>query len=231
MSAPWHAYLLLVSPAVIDAQLARVEAAGLVTPVPNRWQIELGALRMWHRALFRADTIGTCTQYPVRPSWRARALQYRPLRFPWLLRERAVAPWDMSGLFSTRERVIRHLLGAHHDADQFVYDLEMLSIHPGGLQELQARLERVVDGTDSRGSWLRDLCVYERYHESLAEGLERFVTELSARGRVPEPERDDPDIAFTSYLRWCARQPPTPRATFTAWTSGRFRFPDGLVAA
>jgi hypothetical protein len=137
----------------------------------------------------------------------------------------------MSGLFSTRERVIRHLLGAHHDADQFVYDLEMLSIHPGALDELQARLARVLDGTDAREGWLRDLCVYERYHESLAEGLERFVTELSARGRAPEPERDDPGVAFTSYSRWCARQPPTPRATFSSWTSGRFRFPEGLVAA
>jgi hypothetical protein len=39
--------------------------------------------------------------------------------------------------------VIRHLLGAHHDANQFVYDLELLA-HHGRLDELR-RGPRIVE--------------------------------------------------------------------------------------
>src|SRR5262245_44929495 len=135
-SPPWHAYALLLAPARIDAALARIHAANMVPKTPNRWQISLGVLRMVHRLITRPETIGTCKAHPVRATWRARLLEVRPLRFPFLLAERAVAPWDLSGLLSSKERVFCHLLGAHHDEHQFAYDLEMLAVHPGALAEL-----------------------------------------------------------------------------------------------
>lgn len=189
---------ILLSPSTIDARLAQVEAAGW--EAPSRAQITAGVWRMWHRALFRSETIGMCTDHPVRGTWRARVLQFRPFRFPFLLAERAIAPWDMSGLLSGRERILRHLLGAHHDADQFLYDLEMLAIHPGAIDELRARTVAVIDGSDPRAAYLRDLCVYERYHENLLEGIDAFQ-----RGDL---RSDDPDISFTAYLAWCRDQEP-----------------------
>ena len=221
---PWHAYLLLVSPRTVEERLAQLE--GHFERLPSLWQLELGALRMWHRTMFRSETIGVCTAHPVRPTWRARLLMLRPLRFPFLLIERAIAPWDMTGLWSSPERVIRHLLGAHHDQTQFVYDLQMLQAHPGALEELGHRLAAVVEGRDPRGEWLRDLCVYKRYHEDLAEGLARFLA-----GEVElEPEDAlDPDISFRAYLRWCADQPPSPEATWRAWRAGRFELERGLA--
>ncbi len=205
MSYSWHAWLLLLHPPTVARRLEQVrEAWGFA---PTLWQVELGVLRMWHRVVFRPGSIGTCAEHQVRPTWRARLLAWRPLRFPFLMAERAIAPWDMSGLLSSPERVVRHLLGAHHDVDQYVYDLEMLRLHEGWTDELRGRLQRVLAKPDG---WLRDLCVYDGYHEELASGLDRW-----APGRVELSE--DPDVSFTAYLRWCAAQPATPGATFAAW--------------
>lgn len=224
---PWHAYLILLRPRRIAAALAAVRRAGLVEHVPSVWQIELGVLRMWHRVVFRPETIGTTADWPVRDDRWARLLERRPIRFPFLLREGSVVPWDLSGLLSGPERLMTHLLGTHHDGHQFVYDLEMLAAYPGALEELRARAREVVAGDTPRTRWLRNLCVYEGYHETLLEVVERFLRdgfELS-----PE-EADDPDISFLAYLRWCARQPATPRETWCAWREGRFTLGPGCEA-
>jgi hypothetical protein len=222
---PWYLRTWLLFPERVGESLRRVEEAGLVERVPNRWQVGLGVLRMWHRVLFRSDTIGTCAEDPVRPTWRARLFDNRALRFPFLLAERAIAPLDFSGLASPPERVIRHLLGAHHDGLQFAYDLALLSVHPGKLEELRQRARAVVEGSDPRAEWLRDLVVYDRYHERLLEAVEGA---LADGVRLPDDAEADPDISFTGYLRWCAAQPATPEETLAAWRRGEYTIADGL---
>jgi len=217
--------LLVLFPDRIESALEAVDRAGLVERTPNLWQITQGVLRMWHRVLFRSETIGTCAEDPVRPTWRARLLERRYLRFPFLVAERAIAPLDFSGLASPPERILRHLLGAHHDKNQFAYDLALLTIYPGRLEELERRARAVVDGSDPRAQWLRDLTVYERYHERLLAAAEDAVT----RGvQLTDAEAHDPDISFTGYLRWCARQPETPEETWAALRDGRYTIADGL---
>ncbi|HSN34029.1 MAG TPA: hypothetical protein VLU41_15175 [Ideonella sp.] len=226
MRHPWWAYALLLDPDRVEARLAQIAESGLVARTPNLWQLALGVVRMAHRVAFRSDTVGTCDA-PVRATWRARLLSWRALRLPFLLAERAVAPLDFSGLLSSRERVLRHLLGAHHDRHQFAYDLQMLSIDPGALDELWARAGAVVRGEDPRDAWLRDLTVFDGYHESFYAAAERArAGDLS----LPEPDASDPDISFLAYLDWCAAQPPTPRATLAAVAARRFRLPAGVTA-
>jgi hypothetical protein len=221
------AYALLLDPDRVAARLERIAQSGLVARTPNLWQVALGVVRMAHRVAFRSDTVGTCAA-PVRATWRARALQVRALRLPFLIAERAVAPLDFSGLLSSRERIIRHLLGAHHDRHQFAYDLQMLSIDPGALDELCARAAAVVDGDDPRAGWLRDLTVFDGYHESLLAAAERArAGDLS----LPEPDARDPDVSFHAYLDWCSAQPETPRATLAAIARRRFSLPAGLAEA
>jgi len=222
---PLVARLVLVDPARVDEALARIREAGALPHVPNAWQLTLGIARMWHRVVFRSETIGTCHVDAIRPTVRARLLQVRPLRFPFLLRERAVAPLDFSGLLSGRERVIRHLLGAHHDANQFAYDLEMLALEPGALEELRARVAFVLDEDTPRTRFLRDLVVYERYHEHLAAAVDRA---LVGDFGLSDRDREDPDISFAAYLGWCARQPATPRATWVELVAGRYSVAKGL---
>lgn len=219
MSIPLLSRVLLLSPERVIARLDALERAGLVERAPNPWQLTLGILRMWHRVIFRADTIGTCRDLPVRDTWRARMLAFRPLRFPFLLSERAIAPWDLTGLFSAPERIVRHLMGAHHDGAQFVYDLELLAPDPVWLARVRDEAQAIVDGTHPRGEWLRDLVVFERYHEHLVEAVERAIAGETTLSRE---ERLDPDLTLEGYLRWCARQPATVAETIEAWRAGRF---------
>lgn len=223
---PWFARVLLVDPAKVERRLDEIAASGLVSRVPSSWQISLGVLRMWHRLLFRSEEIGTSANRP-RPTWRARLLEYRPLRFPFLLAEKAVAPHDFSGLLSDRERILRHLVGAHHEGPQFVYDLEILSVDPGGFDELFRRAREVVEHDTPRTRWLRDLTVFEGYHESLLLATQRA---LQGKFDYPPERANDPDTRFVAYLDWCARQPPTYEATLQAWRAGRFTIADGVTS-
>ena len=225
-SVPPHAWVLLW-PRRIHENLQHAERAGLVERAPNLWQITLGVVRMWHRMIFRFDTIGTCEANSVRPTWRARMLHHRLLRFPFLWAERAIAPTDFSGLASSEERIIRHLLGAHHDHNQFAYDLELLSTRPGGLERLREGVRDLVESDTPRARWLRDLTVYERYHESLLEAVEHAIREGV---RFDDDERDDPDISLSGYLRWCARQPASPRETWAALRQGRYDVAQGALS-
>lgn len=228
MSRPaLHARLILLRPAVIARALEEVEALGRLERTPNLWQIELGVLRMWHRILLRSETVGTCADGRPRPTRRARLLDRRPLRFPFLMRERAIAPWDLTGLLSDRERLIRHLLGAHHDGVQFIYDLQVLQRHPGALAELRHRCAAITQGTDPRAEWLRDLTVYEGYHDDLLAGVDRFI---AGEWELDPASAQDPDLSFWAWLRWCAAQPATPRATLAAARRGAFHLPGGLAA-
>lgn len=219
---------LLLFPDRIQARLEEIRRAEVVAPeeVPNLWQIQLGVARMWHRVFFRPETIGMCADFQPRTTLRARILQLRPLRFPFLLRERAVHPLDFSGLASSPERVASHLLGAHHDGIQFHYDFELLATHPEQLRWVREQAEAIIAGTHPRGEWLRDLVVFENYHENLLAALDAFL-----RGELipPVEQRDDPDILLAAYLRWCARQPATPRETVSAWRAGTWAVDTGIA--
>lgn len=233
---PWYVHLVLVRPARVRANLRRACEA-LDVQEPTDWQLCLGVLRLWHRVLLRSETVGT-SQGPIRRTLRARLLAWRALRLPFLLGERAVVPLDFTGLGSTPERLIRHLLAAHHDGDQFVYDLELLAAYDR-LAELRAEVVAVIERDDA---WLRDLVVFDGYHESLLAAIDCMISGGSpaagphASGSWRALAGDttaaaDPDISLRAYLRWCASQPSSPAATLDAWRTGAFRFDSALEAA
>lgn len=220
--SPWHAYLILLRPGRVQRHLDALFAAELIPAVPTLWQIELGVLRMWHRVLFRSETIGTCATHPVRSTRRARWLENRFLRGPFLFWERAIAPLDHSGLAQPTWRLVRHLLAAHHDGNQFAYDLHILRAHPDALDAVEEQAHAVLTEDSRRSRWLRDLVVYDRYHEHLLDSVQR-----AKRGEpllLPH-EEDDPDISFPAYVRWCLAQPATPLETWRAWRAGCFPRP------
>ncbi len=225
---PWHVGLLF--PKTIRESLIALHQSGTVpyAEIPNLWQIQLGILRFWHRVFFRSETIGQCDDFPVRPTWRAKLLETRAFRFPFLMRERAIHPLDFSGLASSPERVVSHLMAAHHDGVQFIYDFELLRSRPEYLERVRDQSAAVVAGTHPRGEWLRDLVVYERYHENLLDEVSAF---LRGEVRVTPEQENDPDILFSAYLRWCARQPSTPGETARLFLSGGYSIAGGLSEA
>ncbi len=215
----WHAWWVLLWPRRIRHHLDLLVAQGVIAAAPNLWQMELGILRMWHRVLFRFDSIGTCQVQAVRPTWRASLLQFRPMRFVFLRFVRAIVPLDHSGLAQPPSRMIRHLLAAHHDCNQFAYDLEILQGSSGSLESLRTQASEVTAGQTSRARWLADLCVFEGYHQALLEATDRAI---AGQSLVDPDEEDDPDLSFDAYIRWCRAQPSTPGDTWRAWRAGTF---------
>lgn len=210
---------LLLRPGVVRARLAELRRSGVVRVVPNEWQISLGVLRMLHRLAFRSETVGQSRTHPIRATSRARVWALRPLRSPFLLRARAIAPLDLSGLLSSTDRIVCHLIGAHHDGNQFAYDLEMLAATPHELGRVLERARAIVAGADPESEFFRDLCVYDGYHESLVAACERAL-----RGDYGLSSEDaaSPDISFAAYLRWCAAQPATFEETLSLAARGHF---------
>lgn len=217
-SYPWYVRALLVDPERVMQNVARMRERGVVAASPNAWQLSLAVLRLWHRVVFRTETVGTSSGR-VHARLRARLLENRALRLPALLGSRAVIPFDFTGLRSTPERLIDHLLGAHHDRNQFVFDLELLAGH-GALDVLAERVAAILDDRDPRAAWLRDLTVYVGYHESLATAVAHART---AGPAMTEAEASDPDLTLRGLVAWCARQPATPGETLAAWQAGTFR--------
>ena len=216
---------LLLRPREAEAKLRTFDA--LVGDAPNAWQVQLGVMRMLHRVLFRSESIGTCAEHPVRNTWRARMLHKRALRLPVLVALRAVAPLDFSGLLSPTWRVQRHLLAAHHDGLQFVYDFELLSASAGALDEVRANAEAIVSGRDPHADAWRDVAIFERYHENLIAAIDAFnAGEL----RLGE-DVDNPDLTFFAFLRWCARQPASADETLRLVRSGDYTIADGVRSA
>ncbi len=208
---PWYTYLIVYRPRRVLDNLARIRTSALVRRAPNLWQVCQGVMRMWHRLLFRSNTVGLCTDAAVRPGWRARLLRFRPLRFPFLLFEGSVVPLDLSGLVSSPERLRTHLLGTHHDGNQFVYDLQILSVYDGELETLRRQTLDVINNDTRRTRWLRDLCIYEGYHESLLVAVDAA---LAGEEALKPDELEDPDVSFLAYLEWCATRPETPRRSW-----------------
>ena len=96
-----------------------------------------------------------------------------------------------------------------------MYDLELLSLHPGRLEQLHRAVCDVLDHDTTRTRWLRDLVVYEGYHLRLRAAVERA---LRGDFGLKPGEANDADVSLRGYLRWCAAQPESPGASFRALT-------------
>ncbi len=216
----WVHDLLHFRPREIRRRLDGLVEAGEISTAPTLWQLLLGVAYMWHRAVYRPETIGVDPFATPRGTWRARLWRHRPLRAPALLFwKRAVNPLDHTGLGSSDAHMIRHLVGAYHPGDNFHYDLAILALAPDGLATLRRRTLAIVDGSAPDASVLRDLVVYEGYHERLLAAVDAW-----ASGSPPELPHVNPDTTLPAFLTWCAQQPRTPSETLAAIRVGDLSF-------
>ncbi len=212
--------LLLVAPGRIMKTLQDAQREGLVARAPSRWQLSMGVLRMLHRMRTRPESIGLSVDNAVRAGWGARLMSVRPVRGPLLLGLGAVQPWDLTGLLASRDKLIRHVVGTHHDRRQFAYDLEILRLYPLGLEALRDEVGAIVEGTHRLAPLLRVTCVYENYHENLLAAVDGA---MAGDLGLDEMERGDPDISFAAYLEWCLRQPESIGVALAKWRGANAR--------
>jgi hypothetical protein len=204
-------------PRQVERRLAQLVGAGVIAQAPNHWQLSLGVAYMMHRLVTRPETVGVDPQAVPRPTrtW----LRVRPLRFPVLLYKGAVNPLDHTGLGSSDAHVIRHLVGAFHPGDNFHYDLQLIAHAPGVLEALRTRVLAIVEERSPDAELLRDLVVYEGYHERLLAVTEQWLAE-----GAPALSHDNPDTTLPAFLGWCAAQPDTPASTLRAAFAGHLSF-------
>lgn len=208
MNPLWN--LLHFRPRQIERRLDQLHAAGVLRERPTLWQLWLGTLYMYHRAVFRPETIGVDPDARVRDTGRARLWTRRSLRAPFVLGW-AVNPLDHTGLGSSTRHVIRHLLGAYHPGDNLHYDLQIIAHDEGALTELRDELRAIVDGSHRWSEFFQDVVVYDGYHAralAIVEGwIERGNREPAGMAH------DHADTTLTGFVAWCCRQPATPAAT------------------
>jgi hypothetical protein len=219
-SIPLFYRALLRHPERVLWHVDKLYEAGRIDKKPNLWQVSMGVFYMVHRILFRSETIGV-DESPVRSTIGARLLRYRPLRFPFLLLTGSVDPIDLTGLAGTVEQKLTHLVGAYHPGDNALYDLECIAFDQEAIRKLQKDVESIVAEKTLRGRFLKDLTVYEGYHERLLSLVERALRNDYA----PAADHvDHPDTTLRGFVRWCAAQEETPEKTLEALRQGRLRF-------
>lgn len=209
---PAYVRLLLSSPEAIQKNLCLLYQNGHIDDVPSLWQIVQGTGFYWHRYFFRASTVGLSKTDKVKPTLRARLLSSKVIRTPFLYFSKAIGEKpDVTGLGVSPDYKIRHLLGAYHPGDNAVYDLQFLDCFPGKLEALRHELLTLLRVDNDQSRWLKDLVIYEGYHERLLAMVEENLT---GSFTVAEENANNPDTSMRAYVQWCLDQPETPMDFF-----------------
>ncbi len=212
---PWVYYLLLHNPRLLQKNLGLLKERGHIQEIPTLWQVVQGISHMWRFTVANVDAIGTSQEAPVRDNPRAHLLKNQFIRFFALMAEGSINPLDRTGLALTPKRKMRLVLVTFHAtgemAQTVIYDLQLLDCYPGALKTLGQRLEKLLKQPDARDEWIKDMAVYEGYHEDLVPVVKRclkgdFVV------HVPT-QREGDDYTVTSFVERCLGFPPTPAET------------------
>lgn len=175
---------LWLHPGEIDARLARLEARGYVARRPTRLQLLFGSFDMLRFVIEPAS----------RDYYRQRGIDFglhQLLR--WL--DDPCSLIDPTGFFSDRDTIMGHVMQVVHLNP--IYDLQLLQMFPGGLEEFERQVEQMVAGTHPRARTIRAIVEEPDYHARLLDYVRRYRRDPSAPPLVREAQtlRDDPVFA------------------------------------
>ncbi|MSP93559.1 MAG: hypothetical protein EXR79_17500 [Myxococcales bacterium] len=187
----------------IDARLASLHAKGILDAVPTRAQLAVGAydmLRFWIT--------------PVAADYYAdMGIDFR---FHQMLRflDEPASLTDPIGLLSTPDAIIGHLLQVVHASA--TYDMQLLEMFDGGLDELERQALAMLDGSHPRAASIGAIVEEPDYHCRLlgfvAEhrarpgGATLLRSNVAAKPELRELERTFG--AMTTSFRYFCRLPP-----------------------
>jgi hypothetical protein len=141
--------------------LERLSALGVIDAVPSDPQLFAGAIDM--------------LRFWISP---AAADYYRSIgvdyAFHQVLRflDEPASLGDPIGLFSTADSIIGHLMQVVHANPR--YDLELLMMHPGGLEALDDQVVAMIEGTHPRASSIAAIVEEPDYHTRLLAYVRAF---------------------------------------------------------
>jgi hypothetical protein len=126
-------------------------------------------------------------------------LFYRSQGIPWVfhnLRRFLSGPatmLDPIGLFSPRDALVEHVLQTFHRHP--VYDLQLLSAHEGGVEEMARQAQALLAGTHPHGRALTSLIEDGSYHARLPAEIAAFEADPHVSARlIPSGLVGDPHL-------------------------------------
>jgi len=195
---------LYVRPGEVRDRLEALHAAGLVEVVPTRAQIFFGGL----------DMLRFVIEPLAREYYEQKGISFG---FHQLLRvlDDPVSMIDPTGFLSERDTIIGHVMQVVHLNP--VYDLQLMEMFPGGLDELERQVAAMVAGTHPRHGTISAIIEEPGYHAVLLDYVRRYRRDRTAPPPVrPQgPLRRDPAVAaaertfatLPGFLRYCRRLP------------------------
>jgi hypothetical protein len=201
---------LYARPGEVRGRLERLHAAGLADEIPDRTQILFGGL----------DMLRFVIEPFAREYYEQQGISFG---FHQLLRvlDDPVSMIDPTGFLSERDTIIGHLMQVVHLNP--VYDLQLMEMFDGGLDELEAQVKAMVDGTHPRRRTIAAIVEEPGYHARLLEYVRRYRRHADTPPPVRRQDgalRSDPHSAgaertfatLPGFLRYCCRLPRSPRA-------------------
>ena len=112
---------------------------------------------------------------------------------------------DPTGFLSDRDTIIGHVMQVVHLNP--IYDLQLIQMFPGGLDEFERQVEQMVAGTHPRARTIAAIVEEPGYHARLLEYVRRYRADRAAPPIVRDEQtlRDDP--AFAAAERTFATLP------------------------
>jgi len=195
---------LYLHPGEVHDRLESLRAAGLVEEPPHRVQIFFGGL----------DMLRFVIEPFAREYYEREGISFA---FHQLLRflDDPVSMIDPTGFLSERDTIIGHLMQVVHLNP--IYDLQLMEMFPGGLEELEQQVAAMVVGTHPRHRTISAIVEEPGYHLRLLDYVRRYRADRSAPApvRAQGALRRDPAAAaaertfatLPGFLRYCRRLP------------------------
>ena len=195
---------LYVSPGEVRGRLENLRAAGLVDEIPGRAQIFFGGL----------DMLRFVISPFAREYYEQQGISFG---FHQLLRvlDDPVSMIDPTGFLSERDTIIGHVMQVVHLNP--IYDLQLMTMFEGGLEEFERQVEQMVEGTHPRHRTISAIVEEPGYHADLLTYVRRYRADPKAAPIVREqgPLRSDPRAAaaertfatLPGFVRYCHRLP------------------------
>jgi len=195
---------LYVRPGEVGRRLAALRAAGLVDAAPTRGQVFFGGL----------DMLRFVIEPFAREYYEQQGISFG---FHQLLRvlDDPVSMIDPTGFLSERDTIIGHVMQVVHLNP--IYDLQLMEMFPGGLEELERQVAAMVAGTHPRQRTISAIVEDPDYHARLLGYVRRYRADRTALPPVRQQGalRSDPAAAaaertfatLPGFLRYCRRLP------------------------
>lgn len=186
----------------VDARIAKLVSKGLIEQVPTRAQMICGAIDML-RFWISPAAADYYAQQGINYAF------HQVLRF---LDEPASLA-DPVGFYSTRDGIIGHLMQVVHANP--VYDMQLLQMFDDGLDELDAQLESMLDGTHPRAVSIGAVVEEPDYHGKLLAFVRAYRRDKTTPPLLRSNVEDSPAYrelertfgSLTAAMRYFCKMP------------------------